>query len=126
MGLFVLDLFRRVHGWPAPAAELRDFDAFLAMPGSWMIVLDLLGVAIAGGMFVVPLYAFLTTTVPKAETARTIAANNIVNSGFMVAATLILTVAVQAGVTVADSLLIVAIASIVAAWLGWKLHLACD
>jgi hypothetical protein len=44
----------------------------------------------------------------------------------MVAATLILTVAVQAGVTVGDSLLIVAIASVVAAWLGWKLHLACD
>ena len=99
---------------------------FLAMPNSWMIVLDLLGVAVAGGMFVVPLYAFLTTTVPKSETARTIAANNIVNSGLMVAATLILTVAVQLGVTVADSLLIVAVASIVAAWLGWKLHLACD
>jgi MFS family permease len=126
MGLFVLDLFRRVHAWPAPDAALRDFTTFLAMGDSWMIVLDLLGVAIAGGMFVVPLYAFLTTTVPQAETARTIAANNIVNSGFMVAATLILTVAVQAGVTVADSLLIVAIASVGAAWLGWKLHLACD
>ncbi len=126
MGLFVLDLFRRVHGWPAPLAALRDLHAFLAMPGSWMVVLDLLGVAIAGGMFVVPLYAFLTTTVPKAETARTIAANNIVNSGFMVAATLVLAVAIKFGVTVGDSLLIVAIASLVAAWLGWKLHLACD
>ena len=126
MGLFVLDLFRRVRRWPAPGAELRDFGAFLAMDGSWMIVLDLLGVAIAGGMFVVPLYAFLTTTVPKSETARTIAANNIVNSGLMVVATLILAVAVWLGVTVADSLLIVAIASVGAAWLGWKLHLACD
>jgi len=29
-------------------------------------------------------------------------------------------------VTVADSLLIVAVGSIVAAWLGWKLHVACD
>ena len=38
----------------------------------------------------------------------------------------ILAVAVKLGVTVADSLLIVAIASVVAAWLGWKLHLACD
>ena len=91
-----------------------------------MVVLDLLDVAVAGGMFVVPLYAFLTTTGPKAETARTIAANNIVNSGFLVAATLILTAAVQAGVTVGDTLLIVAIGSIGAAWLGWKLHLACD
>jgi hypothetical protein len=44
----------------------------------------------------------------------------------MVAATLVLTVAVQAGVTVADSLLIVAIGSLGAAWLGWRLHLACD
>ncbi len=126
MGLFVLDLYRRVKHWPADPEQLRDLSAFLAMDGSWMIVLDLLGVAVAGGMFVVPLYAFLTTTVPKSETARTIAANNIVNSGLMVAATLILTVAVQLGVTVADSLLIVAVASTMAAWLGWKLHLACD
>ena len=126
MGLFVLDLFRRIKSWPAAGDELRDLSTFLDMPNAWMVVLDLLGVAIAGGMFVVPLYAFLTTTVPKAETARTIAANNIVNAGMMVAATLILTVAVQAGVTVADSLLIVAVASAVAAWIGWKLHLACD
>ena len=126
MGLFVLDLYRRVKGWPLPASGLRDLTAFLAMPNGWMIVLDLLGVAIAGGMFVVPLYAFLTTTVSKAETARTIAANNIVNSGLMVLATLLLTAAVLAGVTVSDSLLIVAIASVVSAWLGWKLHLACD
>ena len=48
------------------------------------MILCLLGVAITGGMFVVPLYAFLTTTVPKTETARTVAANNIVNSGAMV------------------------------------------
>jgi hypothetical protein len=44
----------------------------------------------------------------------------------MVAATLILTGAVQLGVTVADSLLIVAGATVISAWLGWKLHLACD
>ena len=96
------------------------------MPNSWMVVLDLFGVAVSGGMFVVPLYAFLTTTVPKSETARTIAANNIVNSGLMVVATLILTAAVQLGVTVADSLLIVAVATVLSAWLGWKLHRACD
>jgi len=126
MGLFVLDLYRRVKGWPGPEADLRDLSAFLATPGGYLITLDLLGVAISGGMFVVPLYAFLTTTVPKSETARTIAANNIVNSGLMVLATLILTAAVLLGVTVADSLLIVAVASVMAAWLGWKLHLACD
>ena len=126
MGLFVLDLFRRVKTWPQQGQELMDVTAFLATANGPFIVLDLFGVAVAGGMFVVPLYAFLTTTVPKSETARTIAANNIVNSGFMVAATLILTVAVQLGVTVADSLLIVAVASVIAAGLAWKLHRACD
>ena len=128
MGLFVLDLYRRVKFWPPldPGARLRGLHGFLDLPNSWMVVLDLLGVAIAGGMFVVPLYAFLTTTVAKSETARTVAANNIVNSGFMVLATSILTGAVLLGVTVADSLLIVAIASVIAAWLGWLLHKACD
>jgi MFS family permease len=127
MGLFVLDLYRHVHAWPGRNdGGLDGIREFLAMPNGPWVVFDLLGVAVAGGMFVVPLYAFLTITVPKAETARTIAANNIVNSGFMVAATLILTAAVQLGVTVADSLLIVAIASVGAAWLGWKLHRACD
>jgi MFS family permease len=127
MGVFVLDLFRRVRNWPSHGGGLHDIQTFLTVPNSWMVVVDLLGVAIAGGMFVVPLYAFLTTTVPKSETARTIAANNIVNSGFMVAATAILAIAIGFfEITVADSLLIVAVASVVAAWLGWKLHLACD
>ena len=87
---------------------------------------DLFGVAVSGGMFVVPLYAFLTTTVPKSETARTVAANNIVNAGAMVLAALMLTGLVQLGVSVAETLLLVAAASVGAAWLGWKLHKACD
>ena len=126
MGLFVLDLYRRVKGWPDSGGELVGMTLFLTMPNSWMVLVDLLGVAIAGGMFVVPLYAFLTTTVPKSETARTIAANNIVNSGAMVVGSAIYIGLVAAGVTVAETLLIVSVASIVAAWLAWKLHLACD
>lgn len=127
MGLFVLDLYRRVRQWPvATDHHLARVSEFLQVPNGPWIVADLLGVAIAGGMFVVPLYAFLTITVPKSETARTIAANNIVNSGFMVVASLLFVAAVHVGLTVADALLIVSIASLFAAWLGWKLHLACD
>ena len=126
MGLFVLDLYRRVKGWPASGGELVDMSTFLNLPNSWMVLVDLLGVAIAGGMFVVPLYAFLTTTVPKSETARTIAANNIVNSGAMVVGSALYIGMVAMGVTVAETLLIVAVASIIAAWLAWKLHQACD
>ena len=125
MGAFVLLLYWMTRNWPA-SPELVGIGEFLRHPLGWAVVLDLFGVAFSGGMFVVPLYAFLTTTVPKSETARTVAANNIVNAGAMVAATLMLTGLVLVGVSVAETLFLVAVASVVAAWLGWKLHLACD
>jgi nitrogenase subunit NifH len=103
-----------------------DLNTFIRIGQAEWIMFDLFGVAVSGGMFVVPLYAFLTTTVPKSETARTVAANNIVNSGAMVLAALLLTGLVQAGVSVEGTLLMVSVASIGAALIAWKLHLACD
>ncbi|MGB3844510.1 MAG: MFS transporter [Sphingopyxis sp.] len=126
MGLFVLDLWWNVKGWSHHGATLMDWRAFLALTAGDRIILDLLGIAIAGGMFVVPLYAFLTTTVAKSQTARTIAANNIVNSGFMVAATLLLSVLIGLGLTIDDTLLMVAVMCVVSALLAWRLHKACD
>jgi MFS family permease len=82
------------------------------------LLLSLLGIAISGGMFVVPLYAFLTTVVDKAETARTIAANNIVNAGAMVVGSLIAVGLSAAGVALADQLLLGAAMCLIAAWLG--------
>ena len=96
------------------------------MPHGKTVLVDLFGTAVAGGMFVVPLYAFLTTTVAQEETARTVAANNIVNSGGMVLGALILVVLVHLGASVADTLLVVAVASIGAAVIAWRLHRACD
>jgi MFS family permease len=126
MGLFVLHLYWTVKSWPNTEGALHGLTSWIALPGSWWVLFDLFGVAVAGGMFVVPLYAFLTTTVHKSETARTVAANNIVNSGAMVVATLLLAGLVQMGVSVAETLLMVAIASVIAAWIGWRLHKACD
>jgi len=126
MGLFIMHLYWCVKAWPDDTEGLIDIYTFVRLRHAEWVMVDLLGVAVAGGMFVVPLYAFLTTTVHKSETARTVAANNIVNSGGMVVAALLLTGVVQLGVSVADTLLLVAIMSLGAAWLGWKLHLACD
>ena len=116
------------RAWSAevPPGALMEVSEFVVQPLAQLALATLLMIAVFGGMFVVPLYAFLTTKVDPGQAARTVAANNIVNSWMMVAATLILTLAVQLGVTVADSLLIVAVASVVAAWIGWKLHQACD
>ncbi|MGE5721386.1 MAG: MFS transporter [Sphingomonadales bacterium] len=126
MGLFIVHLYWTVKSLPPVGDELIDVYTFVRLRHAEWVMADLLGVAVAGGMFVVPLYAFLTTTVHKSETARTVAANNIVNSGAMVVAALILFVLVQLGVSVGDTLLLVAASSLGAAWLGWKLHCACD
>lgn len=126
MGLFVLDLWWSVTHWVHADDRLMDWRAFLSLTAGDRIIVDLLGIAIAGGMFVVPLYAFLTTTVAKSQTARTIAANNIVNSGFMVAAALMLSVLIGMGLTIGDTLLMVAAMCLLSAMLAWRLHKACD
>jgi acyl-[acyl-carrier-protein]-phospholipid O-acyltransferase/long-chain-fatty-acid--[acyl-carrier-protein] ligase len=57
---------------------------FWATAGSLRILVDLAAMALAGGMFIVPLYAILQTATPPAERSRVIAANNIVNAGVAV------------------------------------------
>ena len=126
MGLFVVLLHFVAMAWGEHGAELTTLGNFLLNPMAGLMILALLGVAITGGMFVVPLYAFLTTTVPKTETARTVAANNIVNSGAMVIGSLVAFALSSVGVGPAGQLLLVAAMCVVSAWLGWKLHLACD
>ena len=126
MGLFVLDLWWTVSHWGPVGPQLLDWLTFLKRGYGERIIFDLLGIAIAGGMFVVPLYAFLTTTVAKSQTARTIAANNIVNSGAMVIGAIIYSLLVSAGVGIADTLFMIAAACLVSAWIAQRLHKACD
>ena len=126
MGLFVLDLWWTVSHWQPTGPELIDWWQFLTLGYGERMIVDLLGISIAGGMFVVPLYAFLTTTVAKSQTARTIAANNIVNSGAMVIGAVIYSLLVSAGVSIPDTLFMIAAACLVSAWISWKLHKACD
>jgi MFS family permease len=126
MGVFVLLLHFVALTWSKNGPDLTTLGNFLFNPMAWPMILCLLGVAITGGMFVVPLYAFLTTTVPKTETARTVAANNIVNSGAMVIGALLAYALSSVGVGPTGQLLLVAGMCLISAWLGWKLHLACD
>jgi MFS family permease len=126
MGLCVLALWWNVKDWPHAGAELMDYKAFLSIAQGDYILLSLLGISVFGGMFVVPLYAFLTTTVHKSETSRTIAANNIVNSGAMVIGVIIYGLLVQMNISIADTLFMVAAACLVAAWIAQILHKACD
>lgn len=126
MSAFIVDLFWTASQWSGPADGLMDLQTFIHHPEAVRVMIDLFGVAVAGGMFVVPLYAFLQITVPPSETARTIAANNIVNSAFMVIAALLAALLAMLKFTVPQILLLVAVGGIIAAWIAFKLHRVCE
>jgi MFS family permease len=127
MGLFVVAFHLVAANWTGTTdGSFYDIADFMDHDGNWLLLGSLLGIAVSGGMFVVPLYAFLTTTVPKSQAARTVAANNIVNSGAMVVGSLIAISLSMAGVAVEDQLLLAAAMCLLSAWLAWKLHKACD
>ncbi|MEO9600985.1 MFS transporter [Parasphingorhabdus sp.] len=127
MGIFVLALYFIARGWEGlPDGQLYTFKTFIVHEGAWALLGTLAGVSISGGMFVVPLYAFLTTTVDISQTARTIAANNVVNSGCMVLGALAALALSMLGVSTTEQLLLVAAMCVFAAWLGHQLHRVCD
>ncbi|MCP1470943.1 MFS family permease [Sphingobium sp. OAS761] len=127
MGLCVVAFHVVCDLWtPVGDGRMLSLSEFMVHPLAVPLSLSLLGVATFGGMFVVPLYAFLTTTVEKCEAARTVAANNIVNSGAMVIGSVAAIGLSMAGMSVVKQLLLVAALSIPCAWMAQKLHRACD
>jgi predicted MFS family arabinose efflux permease len=104
--------------------DLMGVAEFLSHPLAILVLVALLLIAISGGMFVVPLYAFLTTKVEPGQAARTVAANNIVNSGAMVIGSLLAVALSAAGIPLVEQVLLSAAMCLVSAWLGWMLHRA--
>ncbi|MEA1085547.1 MFS transporter [Sphingomonas sp. CD22] len=127
MGGFVVVFSLLCRTWvPAAAGQYYDWTDFVAQPRAIPIMLCLLAIATTGGMFVVPLYAFLTTTVEKDQTARTVAANNVVNSGAMTLGSIAAIGINIAGVQPVDMLFLVAAMCLISAWIAQRLHRACD
>src|SRR3546814_3894031 len=108
--------------WTDGGDGTRNLRQFIRHPEAIRVMFDLFGVAVAGGMFVVPLYAFLQITVPPTDTARTIAANNIVNSAFMVIAALLAALLAMLNFSVPQILLLVAVGGILASFKIGRAH----
>lgn len=96
--LIDLSLAARAYVGEVPDASIGEF---MDSGGSWRIVIDLAGIALAGGMFIVPLYAILQTHSPPTERSRTIAANNIVNAAIVVLSVAVVTLMLALGSSVA-------------------------
>lgn len=82
---------------------------FVASHGSYLIMADLLLMSVFGGFFIVPLYALIQSRSDKEVRSRVIAANNIMNSIFMVVSALFAIALVSAGFSIVSIFLALAI-----------------
>lgn len=84
---FMLDLYFARSGTALLAG--LSITQFVQQPGSWRIVVDLLGIGLFAGFFVVPLFALIQSRTPRDELSRVIAGMNIQNALFIVVAAVI-------------------------------------
>lgn len=105
--LFAVDLF---FATPGSVAETGlGAGEFIARPGTWRIALDLFLIGVFGGFYIVPLYALVQTRCESSHRSRVIAANNILNALFMVVAAGLAALALGAGVSIPQLLLLTGI-----------------
>jgi acyl-[acyl-carrier-protein]-phospholipid O-acyltransferase/long-chain-fatty-acid--[acyl-carrier-protein] ligase len=101
--------------------ELASVATFLREPGSWRILADLVGLAIGGGLFTVPLYAILQHESEPNHRARVIAANNIINALAMTVAAVVAAALLARGMTMGELLGLCGLATIpvigITAWI---------
>ncbi|MGB6535386.1 MAG: acyl-[ACP]--phospholipid O-acyltransferase [Xanthobacteraceae bacterium] len=88
IGLFALDLGWMAAGFHPASAQLGIF-GFFAEPHSIRTAVDLGGLAIGGGLFVVPTFAAVQAWAGADRRARVVAGVNVLNAAFMVVGALI-------------------------------------
>jgi len=80
ISLFGFDLYFNMPATPVPT----DWWMILTDSQYRQVAVDLLGIGFFGGLFIVPLYAFVQRETPEPQRARVIAALNVFNALFMV------------------------------------------
>jgi MFS family permease len=99
LGAFALDLGIASYGAapaPAPLAPGAVFSSALGI----RVAVDLVGLAIAGGLFIVPAFAAVQAWAGAEYRARTVAAVNVLNAAFMTGATIAVALMQKNGVAV--------------------------
>ena len=124
LGALLVTFYLICRSWNLVPADGAMFGVaeFLQQPLALVLLANLLAIAIAGGMFVVPLYAFLTTRVDKSEASRSVAANNFISSIFMVVGAGLAGVLGYFGIPLEEQVLISLVLCLLSAQLARKLH----
>ena len=106
LSLFAIDLyFAQPVGSIIPVTSVAEF---LALPGSWRVLLDLAMLGAFAGFYSVPLYALVQLRSKRQHLSRIIAANNIINTIFMVAAALLAIALLNLGFSIPELFLVLA------------------
>ncbi|SDQ35773.1 MFS transporter [Paraburkholderia tuberum] len=114
MSVFAIDLFFASHALP-PAGHLLSVGEFLARLAHWRVLADLFLLAMFGGFYSVPLYALIQSRSQPSHRARIIAANNILNSLFMIVSALMAVGLTAAGFSIPAIFLVTALLNVVVA-----------
>ena len=107
LSLFAIDLFFSQPD--AQVVAVNSVSEFLARPGSCRILIDLSLLGAFGGFYSVPLYALIQDRTERQHLSRVIAANNIINALFMVAAAILAFGVLAAGLSIPQFYLILAV-----------------
>ncbi|WP_244827688.1 MFS transporter [Caballeronia sp. TF1N1] len=114
ISVFAIDLFFASHRI-APAGHLLGVAEFLLALPHWRILADLFLLAMFGGFYSVPLYALIQARSQPTHRARIIAANNILNSFFMIVSALMALGLTALGVGIPGLFLATALLNVVVA-----------
>jgi 1-acyl-sn-glycerol-3-phosphate acyltransferase len=106
MSLFAIDLyFAQPQMNVIPVNSIPEF---LLRPGSWRILTDMGMLGTFAGFYSVPLFAMMQQRAEPTHLSRIIAANNILNAIFMVAAAVLALTTLNAGMSIPQLLLLLA------------------
>lgn len=98
LSVFAIDLFlslRSIDNIQLSAENLLGISELLAIDGSVRVFMDLFFLGFSGGIYIVPLYAYMQAYAPKSHRARVIGANNIFNAIFMVTSAIVAIIALS-------------------------------
>ncbi|MCB1505693.1 MAG: acyl-[ACP]--phospholipid O-acyltransferase [Hyphomicrobiaceae bacterium] len=113
MGVFALDIAWATSGL-TPAASPMGAVAFLTTTTGLRLTFDLVGLAVAGGLFIVPAFAAVQAWAPADRRARVIAGVNVMNAAFMTAIAVALMALQAIGVGISGQFVMLGLGSLLA------------
>jgi 1-acyl-sn-glycerol-3-phosphate acyltransferase len=115
MSVFAIDLYFASRALQPSAAGLA-IGVFLEDPVHWRVMGDLALLSLFAGVYSVPMYALIQLRSQPTHRARIIAANNILNSLFMVVSAVGVGLLLNAGLSIPDVFLVVGLLNVAVAF----------